>query len=112
MQMRYRYRIEPTGAQQKILARVFGCARVVFNDALGIRVAAYRAGVKLSDSEIQRRVITEAKTTTDRAWLREVPSVALVQSVNDSRRGLAQLLRLVHRETRRPQSGPSPVQIG
>ena len=44
MQMRYRYRIEPTGAQQKILARVFGCARVVFNDALGIRVAAYRAG--------------------------------------------------------------------
>jgi putative transposase len=86
MQMRYRYRIEPTGAQQKILARVFGCARVVFNDALGIRVAAYRAGVKLSDSEIQRRVITVAKTTEARAWLCEVPSVALVQSVNDSRR--------------------------
>ncbi len=86
MQMRYRYRIEPTGAQQKMLARVFGCARVVFNDALGIRDAAYRAGVKLSDSEIQRRVITVAKTTEARAWLCEVPSVALVQSVNDSRR--------------------------
>lgn len=86
MQMRYRYRIEPTPVQQAMLARVFGCARVVFNDALRVREQAYRCGVKLSDSEIQRRVITAAKTTTERAWLCEVPSVALVQSVNDSRR--------------------------
>jgi putative transposase len=40
----------------------------------------------LSDTEIQRRVITHAKTTVEREWLCEVPSVALVQSVNDSRR--------------------------
>jgi putative transposase len=31
-------------------------------------------------------VITQAKRTTERGWLAEVPSVALVQSVNDSRR--------------------------
>ena len=86
MQMRYRYRIEPTPAQQAMLARVFGCCRVVFNDALRVRDESYRAGIKLSDSEVQRRVITHAKTTTERAWLCEVPSVALVQSVNDSRR--------------------------
>ena len=86
MQMRYRYRIEPTPAQQMMLARVFGCCRVVFNDALRVRGEGYRAGNKLSDSEIQRRVITQAKKTTERAWLGEVPSVALVQSVNDSRR--------------------------
>ena len=84
--MRYRYRIEPTPAQQAMLARVFGCCRVVFNDALRVRDESYRAGIKLSDSEVQRRVITHAKTTTERAWLCEVPSVALVQSVNDSRR--------------------------
>ena len=84
--MRYRYRIEPTPEQQQMLARVFGCARVVFNDAVRVRDEAYRAGVKLSDSEIQRRVITAAKTTEGRCWLVEVPSVALVQSVNDSRR--------------------------
>jgi putative transposase len=84
--MRYRYRIEPTPAQQQMLVRVFGCCRVVFNDALRVRDEAYRAGVKLSDNEIQRRVITAAKTTEQRAWLSEVPSVALVQSVNDSRR--------------------------
>lgn len=86
MQGRYRYRIEPTSAQQAMLARVFGCCRVVFNDAVRIRGEAHRAGIKLSDSEIQRRVITYAKTTSERAWLCEVSSVALVQSVNDSRR--------------------------
>ena len=86
MQLRYRYRIEPTPAQQAMLARVFGCARVVFNDALRVRGEAYRAGIELSDSEIQRRVITAAKATEQRRWLAEVPSVALVQSVNDSRR--------------------------
>jgi putative transposase len=84
--VRYRYRIEPTPAQQRMLARVFGCCRVVFNDALRVRDEAYRTGIKLSDSQIQRRVITQAKTTEARGWLGEVPSVALVQSVNDSRR--------------------------
>jgi putative transposase len=70
-----------------MLARVFGCCRVVFNDALSVRDEAYRAGVKLSDSEIQRRVvITQAKRTAERGWFAEVPSVALAQSVNDSRR--------------------------
>jgi putative transposase len=84
--MRYRYRIEPTAAQRDMLARVFGCCRVVFNDALRVRHEAYCAGVKLSDSQIQHWVITAAKATAERAWLAEVPSVALVQSVNDSRR--------------------------
>ncbi|HYB39672.1 MAG TPA: RNA-guided endonuclease TnpB family protein [Mycobacterium sp.] len=86
MQKRYRYRIEPTATQRQMLGRVFGCCRVVFNDALRVGDQAYRAGIKLSDTEIQRRVITQAKTTVERAWLSEVPSVALVQSVNDSRR--------------------------
>jgi putative transposase len=83
--MRYRYRIEPTSVQTTMLARVFGCCRVVFNDALRVRDEAYRNGIKLSDTEIQRLVITQAKSAVERAWLAEVTSVALVQSVNDSR---------------------------
>ena len=71
MQRRYRYRIEPTPAQQQMLRRVFGCCRVVFNDALRARDKAYQAGIKLSDSEIQRRVITQAKATVGGAgWPR------------------------------------------
>lgn len=83
---RYRYRIEPTEVQRGMLARTFGCVRVVFNDAIRCREAARRAGEKISPTDVQRRVITEAKTTDERAWLREVASVALVQSVRDADR--------------------------
>jgi putative transposase len=86
VQVRYRYRAYPTAAQQQKLARTFGCARVVFNDALRLRDELYAAGEKLSDSEIQTRVITEAKRTVEREWLNEVASVALVQACQDARR--------------------------
>ena len=70
VQMRYRYRIEPTPAQQKKLSRIFGCCRVVFNDAVRLRQEAHRAGVVLSDTESQHQVLTVAKTTAERGWLR------------------------------------------
>ena len=112
MQMRYRYRIEPTPAQQQMLARVFGCCRVVFNDALRVRDEAYRDGVKLSDSEIQRRVITAGQDHRPSGrWLREVPSVALVQSVNDSRRAWRNFFDSATGKRRGPQGGPAADEI-
>ncbi|WP_330272183.1 transposase [Lentzea sp. NBC_00516] len=92
MQARYRYRVEPNLVQQRLLARTFGCARVVFNDAIRCRDDAYRAAEKISPTEVQRRVITEAKTREDRAWLAEVASVALVQSVRDAHRAFSNFL--------------------
>jgi putative transposase len=86
MLVRYRYRIDPTGVQRQALARAFGCARVVYNDALAQRRRASLAGEKLGDTEVQRRVITQAKRTPERAWLTEVASVALVQACQDARR--------------------------
>jgi putative transposase len=65
---------------------VFGCARVVYNDCLRVRDEAYTAGEKISDTEVQRRVVTLAKVTPERAWLGEVASVALVQACQDARR--------------------------
>ena len=41
---RYRYRVYPTTGQARALARAFGCARVVFNDALATQEAAFLAG--------------------------------------------------------------------
>lgn len=69
-----------------MLARTFGCVRTVFNDAVRCWDEAYQAGEKLSLADVQRRVITEAKTREDRAWLSEVASVALVQSARDADR--------------------------
>jgi hypothetical protein len=61
VQVRYRYRIYPTPGQQQALARAFGCVRVVYNDCLRVRDQAYAAGEKITDTEVQRRVITLAK---------------------------------------------------
>ncbi|HEX9334360.1 MAG TPA: transposase [Pseudonocardiaceae bacterium] len=84
MQLRYSYRIEPTPGQRIALARAFGCARVVYNDALCVREAAYRAGLPCpTDTELMRRVITLAKETDNRAWLAEVSAAVLQQSVAD-----------------------------
>ena len=84
--VRYRYRAYPTARQEQVLARTFGCARVVFNDCLRVRQDAHAAGEKLSDTDVQRRVVTEAKRTAERGWLGEVASVALVQACQDARR--------------------------
>jgi putative transposase len=83
---RYRYRVYPEPHQEMMLARSFGCARVVFNDSLRVREAAHAAGEKIGDTEVQRRVITLAKTTPEREWLGEVASVVLVQACQDARR--------------------------
>src|SRR6266571_3487086 len=77
VQARYRSRIYPSPRQQQALARVFGCARVVYNDCLRLRDACHKAGERISDSEVQRRVITLAKFTPERSWLGDVASVAL-----------------------------------
>jgi putative transposase len=84
VQLRYKYRIEPTPGQRIALARAFGCARVVFNDGLRVREQAYYAGLPyLSDTKVMRQVITEAKKTDERAWLAEVSAVVLQQAVTD-----------------------------
>jgi putative transposase len=65
------------------LARAFGCARVVFNDALAARQAARRAGEPyITDREMSAR-LTAAKGTPERAWLGEVSAVVLQQALAD-----------------------------
>ncbi|MGW1510997.1 RNA-guided endonuclease InsQ/TnpB family protein [Streptomyces sp. NPDC002394] len=84
MQLRYNYRVYPDPAQRAALTKAFGCARVVFNDGLRARQEAHAAGLPyVKDAELQKQVITAAKRTDGRAWLGEVSSVVLVQSLRD-----------------------------
>ncbi|MFI5645366.1 RNA-guided endonuclease InsQ/TnpB family protein [Kitasatospora sp. NPDC051705] len=84
MQLRYNYRVYPTSGQRMALARAFGCARVVYNDGLRARQEAHAAGLPyIRDTDLQKQVLTAAKRTEDRAWLAEVSSVVLVQSLRD-----------------------------
>ncbi|MFD4459258.1 RNA-guided endonuclease InsQ/TnpB family protein [Nocardia sp. NPDC058480] len=82
MQLRYNFRVYPTVGQQRSLAQAFGCARVVYNDALAARREAFEAGRKISDSELSKR-LTEAKQSPERAWLAEVSAVVLQQALAD-----------------------------
>jgi len=69
MKARYRYRIYPNNPQRQMLAKTFGCARVVYNDAIRLRQDLYKKnGEKISDTELQKRVITQAKLTIERSW--------------------------------------------
>jgi len=80
MKARYQFRFYPTDQQQQTLAQLFGCVRVVWNDALAI----CKQSEKLpSNNDLQKLVITQAKKTVEREWLSEVSNIPLQQSVAD-----------------------------
>ncbi|WP_326645634.1 transposase [Nonomuraea fuscirosea] len=84
MQLRYNVRLYPTAGQRQALARAFGCARTVFNDGLRMRREARENGQPyISDGDLSKQVITQAKKTPERAWLGEVSAVVLQQALAD-----------------------------
>ncbi|MBD2609133.1 transposase [Scytonema hofmannii FACHB-248] len=80
MKARYQYRFYPTDQQRQLLSQLFGCVRVVWNDALAI----CKQSEKLpSNNDLQKLVITQAKKTLERSWLSDVSNIPLQQSVAD-----------------------------
>ncbi|CAD5974719.1 RNA-guided endonuclease InsQ/TnpB family protein [Planktothrix agardhii] len=83
MKLRYRYRIYPTDQQKGLVSRLFGCCRVVFNDALAYCQEQYRAGNKKPSSNELSKRLTELKKTQEKEWLTEVSAIPLQQSLRD-----------------------------
>jgi len=83
MKVRYRYRIYPTRQQRKDLEKVFGCCRVVWNDALALVKAIPRGQKWPSLFELLKICITQAKKREDRKWLAEVSNIPLQQTLRD-----------------------------
>ncbi|MGR3279806.1 RNA-guided endonuclease InsQ/TnpB family protein, partial [Acaryochloris marina NIES-2412] len=84
MKLRYRYRIYPTPIQTNRLAHMFGCTRVVWNDARAFCQQQYVQGGKYpGSSALMKHCITQAKQTEERSWLSSVSVVPLQQSVRD-----------------------------
>ncbi len=80
-QKAYKYRFYPTGEQVQILAKTFGCCRYVYNWALRERTDAYyQRGEGLSYEATAQR-LTQLKKQEAYAWLGEVSSVPLQQSL-------------------------------
>jgi putative transposase len=79
--MAYRCRAYPDEGQQQVLARTFGCVRVVWNRTLVARHARYRAegrGLSYAESD---RALTAMKKDPNLAFLSEVSSVPLQQAL-------------------------------
>lgn len=77
MKARYQYRFYPTDQQRQNLAQLFGCVRVVWNDAL----AFCKQSEKLPGYNKLSSLLTQAKKTDTRSWLADVSSVPLQQSL-------------------------------
>jgi putative transposase len=83
---RFQYRAYPTPVQEPAFARAFGCARVVYNDAIHARETAHKTGLPYPKlAELSQR-LTLAKKTPERAWLGEVSAVVLQQALADADR--------------------------
>ncbi|MEV5085457.1 RNA-guided endonuclease TnpB family protein [Streptomyces sp. NPDC056159] len=107
MQLRYNFRLTPTSGQRIALAKAFGCARVVYNDALRVRQEAHVAGLPyIKDTDLQKQVITAAKRTPERAWLGEVSSVVLVQALADLHTAYRNFFASITRRRKGPKVAP------
>ena len=83
MQRAYQYRFYPTHEQEQMLRRTVGCCRFVYNRALAIRQEAWtQRQEKISGYDLQKK-LPQWKKENGTTWLKEVPSVALQQAVNN-----------------------------
>jgi putative transposase len=79
LKARYQYRFYPTDQQRQSLAQLFGCVRVVWNDALAI----CKQSDKLPGYSKLSAQLTQSKKTLEREWLADVSSVPLQQSLRN-----------------------------
>lgn len=82
----YKYRFYPTFEQEHLLAQTFGCVRYVWNWALDKRTRAYRENGESVNFFELCSALTKLKAEPETAWLQEVSSVALQQSLRNQER--------------------------
>jgi putative transposase len=79
--MAYKCRAYPDEAQQQMLARTFGCVRLVWNRTLAERHRLYHAEGESLSYAASDAALTAMKKDPDLAWLNEVSSVPLQQAL-------------------------------
>ncbi|MCX4430113.1 RNA-guided endonuclease InsQ/TnpB family protein [Streptomyces mirabilis] len=77
----YRYRFCPTDAQAAELSRTFGCVRKVYNLALAARTQAWVTRQERVNYHQTSAMLTAWKKTEELAYLNEVSSVPLQQTL-------------------------------
>lgn len=82
MQKGVKFRAYPNKEQQNLINQTFGCCRLIYNKFLAMRDEAYENGLKVGYSQTSA-MLTELKKNADFAFLKEVDSIALQQSLRD-----------------------------
>ena len=86
MQKGIRFRAYPNKEQEILINQTLGCCRLIYNKGLAMRNEAYAKGEKAGYGQTSA-MLTELKKTADHAFLRDVDSIALQQSLRDLDRG-------------------------
>lgn len=81
MEYSYRFRIYPNDEQRALISRTFGCARFVYNHFLNLRKEAYEVRGETINYVKSSSMLTQLKK--DLAWLKEVDSIPLQESLRD-----------------------------
>ena len=82
-----KFRAYPNKEQQDLINRTFGCCRLIYNKGLAMRNDAFASGQKGFKYAQTSSMLTELKKQDDFAFLKEVDSIALQQSLRDLDRG-------------------------
>ena len=77
----YKFRIYPNDAQKILFSRTFGCVRMVYNHWLDRKIRQYEENKANVTYTVCAKEMAEMKKTEAYAFLREVDSIALQQSL-------------------------------
>lgn len=81
-----KFRAYPNKEQQDLINRTFGCCRLIYNKGLAMRNDAVASHQKIKYAQTSS-MLTELKKQDDFAFLKDVDSIALQQSLRDLERG-------------------------
>lgn len=102
IQKTFKFRLEPTKAQQVLLSKFAGCARFVFNYGLSIFKEAFENKNKLPSYTDIANKLPKLKKSEDTAWLAEVHSQILQQSLKDLESAIKHFFRRIKEKKEKP----------
>lgn len=87
----YKYRLNPTKSQIRLMEMTFGCCRYVYNWALQTRIEAYQRDKKSISAVDLCKMLTELKK--DKAFLYDVSNECLQQSIRNMDQAFVRFFR-------------------
>ena len=94
-----KFRAYPNKKQQSLIHQTLGCCRLIYNKGLAMRNAAFENGQKVGYNQTSA-MLTDLKKQADFAFLKDVDSIALQQSLRDLDRGFKNFFK---KRARHPQ---------